>query len=243
MLEGEGSTAARSASIVDLLPAFASCYSEIQLKKKKQAAKRKGIPTEEAGVGADSAALPAPAPPAPEPDGGARDVGSSAGDAEKTDVESRTIDVPHTPAVDVEMSDATEDVKVKMEVAVGGSDMLMGAVTNIVEKDDAMVVSVAGSDLPVPPAAPTNGNLSSVVRCQHKKSVSFVMAQADAKALGDTSKNDGGVASDSVPPLPPFPIQIGRSGGIDEGQGVAGANEAFLRRNFSFGVDSAQVRV
>lgn len=216
--------------------------SALQLKKKKQAAKRKGIPTEETGVGADPAALPAPAPPVPEQDRGATNVSSSGGDAATTNVESRTIDVPHTPAVDVEMSDATEDVNVKVEVAVSGADVLMDPVTNIVGKDDAMVVSVAGSDLPVPPAAPTNGNLSSVVRCQHKKSVSFVMAEADAEALAAASKNDVGAGTESVPPLPPVSVQTIHSGGIDEGKGIAGANEAFLRRNFGFGVDPAQVR-
>ncbi|CAM9336516.1 unnamed protein product, partial [Hapterophycus canaliculatus] len=212
-----------------------------KLKKKRQAAKRKGIPTEDAGMDADPATVPTPAPPAPEPDGGATDVGSSVGDVEKANAERRTIDVPHTPAVDVEMSDATEDVKVKVEVAVSGADMLIGAVTNIVDKDDAMVVSLAGSDLPVPPTAPTNGNLSSVVRCQHKKSVSFVMAEVDVEALGAASKNDGGAGAESVPPLPPVPLQTGHSGGV-EGKNVAGANEAFLRRNFRFGVNSAETQ-
>ncbi|CAM9466325.1 unnamed protein product [Scytosiphon promiscuus] len=213
-----------------------------KLKKKKQAAKRKGIPTGEAGVDADPAVLPTPAPPAPGPDLGAMD-GSPRGHVETANVESRTIDVPHTPAVDVEMSDATEDVKVKVEVATAGADMPTGPVTNIVDKDDAMVVSLAGSDLPVPPAAPTNGNLSSVVRCQHKKSVSFVMAQADAEALADAPENHGGAGAELVHALPPVPSKFVRNGDSDEGKDVAGANEAFLRRNFGFGDDSTQTLV
>lgn len=235
---------------------FALCVSKQQLKKKKQAAKRKGISTDEAEGNAGPGAQPVPAQPAPEPEGGATGIGLAGGDAEKAamvqggnvekagaegDVEGHTEDVPCVPSVDVEMPDASEGVE--LEVALGDADMVVDPVTSITEIDDAMVVSVAGDDLPVPPTAPTNGNLSSVVGPHHKKSVSFVMAEADIETLvGCVSSSDGGAGAKVVPPLPPVVLHAAGSRDVGNDSAAAGANEAFLRRNFNLGGDPEQVQ-
>lgn len=214
-----------------------------QLKKKKQAAKRKGISTEE--VEGDSGAQPTPAQPEPEPAGSTIGTGLAGGDAEKTGaeggVEGRTEDVPSVPSVDMEMPDVSEGVE--MEVAVGDVDMMVDPVTSITKIDDEMVVSVGGDDLPVPPAAPTNGNLSSVVGPRHNKSVSFVMAGADIKTLvGGASGSGRGPGGNVVPPLPPGTLRAAASRDVDKDSAAAGANEAFLRRNFNLGGNSEQVQ-
>lgn len=159
----------------------------------------------------------------------------------KRNVEGGTEDVPHVPSVDVEMPDASEVVEVEVEVGVGGGDMVVDPISSI-EKDDAMVTSVAGDGLPVPPAAPTNGNLSSVVGSHHKKSVSFVMTGTDAEALvGGGSGNDDGSRAKAVPPLPPATLHTVGGAEVDKLSATASANVAFLRRNFSFGGDPEQV--
>ncbi|CBJ30526.1 Serine/threonine-protein kinase SRPK1, putative [Ectocarpus siliculosus] len=207
-----------------------------KLKKKKQAAKRKGIATEEGAVGADPAARPALSQPLPEPANGTA-IGSTGGDTEKVEAkgeeggQDRAEDVPRVPPVDVEMPDASDVVQV--EVAVGDADMVVDPVASIIEK--------AGDGLPVPPAAPTNGNLSSVVRSHHKN-VSFVMTEAEVEDLGSGSvaESDGGARTKTLPPLPPSTPNTVRSGGVGQGDAAAGANEAFLRRNFSLGSVSEQ---
>lgn len=153
-----------------------------------------------------------------------------------------TEDVPHVPSVDVEMADASEVIEVEVEVGVGGgSDMVVDPISSI-EKDDAMVTSVAGDGLPVPPTAPTNGNLSSVVGSHHKKSVSFVMTGTDAEALvGGGSGNNDGSRAKAVPPLPPPTLHTVGGAEVDKLSAAASANEAFLHRNFSLGGDRAQV--
>lgn len=217
------------------------CCSKQQLKKKKQAAKRKGIATEEAALGANPAVRPALSQPAPEPANGTA-IGSTGGDTEKVEAkgeeggQDRAEDVPRVPPADVEMPDATDVVQV--EVAVGDADMVVDPVASIIEKDDAMV---AGDDLPVPPAAPTNGNLSSVVRSHHK-SVSFVMTEAEVEDLVVVSGGDGGARAKTLPPLPPATPNTVGSGDVGQGDAAASANEAFLRRNFSLGGVPEQVR-
>lgn len=141
--------------------------------------------------------------------------------------------------LDVEMADASEGVE--MEVAVGDADMGVGPVASITEIGE-MVVSVGGDDLPVPPAAPTNGNLSSVVGPRHKKGVSFVMAEADIETLvSGVSGRDHGEEAKVVPPLPPGTLHAAVSRDVDKDGAAAGANEAFLRRNFNLGGISEQV--
>lgn len=150
-------------------------------------------------------------------------------------------DVPHVPSVDVEMPDASEVAEVEVEVGGGGGDMVLDPISSIA-KEDAMVTSVAGDGLPVPPAAPTNGNLSSVVGSHHKKSVSFVMTGTDAEALvsGGSGKDDGSGAN-AVPPLPPATLHTIDAAEVDTLSAAGSANEAFLHRNFSLGGDPAQV--
>lgn len=214
------------------------CCSKQQLKKKKQAAKRKGVATEEGAVGTDPAARPALSQPAPEPANGTA-IGSTGGDTEKVEAkgeeggQDRAEDVPRVPPVDVEMPDASDVVQV--EVAVGDADMVVDPVASIIEK--------AADGLPAPPAAPTNGNLSSVVRSHHK-SVSFVMTEAEVEDLGSGSvtESDGGARAKTLPPLPPSNPNTVCSGDVGQGDAAAGANEAFLRRNFSLGGVSEQVR-
>lgn len=151
-------------------------------------------------------------------------------------------DVPHVPSVDVEMPDAPEVVEVEVEVGVGGGGMVVDPISSI-EKDDGIVTSVAGDGFPVPPAAPTNGNLSSIVGSHHKKSVSFVMTGTDVEALvaGESGNDDGSVAG-AVPPLPPATLHTVGCGKIDELRTTGSPNEAFLHRNFSLGGDPEQVR-
>ncbi|CAM9500353.1 unnamed protein product [Ectocarpus fasciculatus] len=208
-----------------------------KLKKKKQAAKRKGIATEEAAVGAHPAVRPALSQPAPEPANGTA-IGSTGGDTEKVEPkgeeggQDRAEDVPRVPPADVEMPDASEVVQV--EVTVGDADMAVDPVASIIEKDD-----MEGDGLPVPPAAPTNGNLSSVVRSHHK-SVSFVMTEAEVGDLGSVSESDGGARAKTLPPLPPSTPNTVGSGDVGPAGAAAGANEAFLRRNFNLGGVSEQ---
>lgn len=208
-----------------------------QLKKKKQAAKRKGISTEEPEGGTDPSARPAP-----EQEGDA--IGKD--DAEvkevKANVKGVTESIPHVPSVDVEMLDASEVVEVEVEVGVGGGDMAVDPISSI-EKDDGMVTSVAGDDLPVPPAAPTNGNLSSVVGPHHKKSVSFVLTGTDTEALvgGRSGNDDGNPGAKAVPPLPPTTLHNVCGAEVDKLSATASANEAFLHRNFSCGSNPEQV--
>lgn len=213
-----------------------------QLKKKKQAAKRKGIVTEEVEGYAGSGAQLSPAQPAPEPESRNGLAGSDAEKAgEEGHLEGCTEDVPRVPSVDVEMPDASEGIE--MEAAVGDADMVVDPVTSITEIDDEMVVSVGEDDLPVPPAAPTNGNLSSVVGPRHKKSVSFVMAEADIETLvGGVCGDDRGAGAKVVPPLPPGTLHPAVSRAIDKDNTATGANEAFLRRNFKLGGNSEQVQ-
>lgn len=218
---------------------FLPCCSKQQLKKKKQAAKRKGIATEEAAVGAHPAVRPALSQPAPEPANGTA-IGSTGGDTEKVGPkgeeggQDRAEDVPRVPPADVEMPDASEVVQV--EVTVGDADMAVDPVASIIEKDD-----MEGDGLPVPPAAPTNGNLSSVVRSHHK-SVSFVMTEAEVGDLGSVSESDGGARAKTLPPLPPSTPNTVGSGDVGPAGAAARANEAFLRRNFNLGGVSEQVR-
>ena len=228
------------------------CFSIQKLKKKKQAAKRKGITTEEADGGADIAATPALEQPIPAAEDGtiATDVvevgvektaiaPSTAGDVEKAEVqgeaEVRTEDMPEVPPVDVEMPDTSGVVEVHVEMDVGGADILTS-----IEKDDTMVMAEGG--LPTPPAAPTNGNLSSVVGRHHKKSVSFVMAEADVETLAGSVSGSDGSGAKAVPPLPPTTLHTVGNADVDVCNASAGANEAFLRRNFSLGGHLEQVR-
>lgn len=228
---------------------FAWYVSFQKLKKKKQAAKRKGISTEEADGGADPAAKPALEQPTPPEDGAmaaeaaenSADKASTApeGDVEKTEeeaeVKGRTGDIPEVPSVDVEMPDTSEVVEVQVEMDVGGAD-----IATSIEKEDTMVTAEEG--LPAPPAAPTNGNLSSVVGRQHKKSVSFVMAEADVETLAGGVTGGGGSPAKAVPPLPPATLHTVGDADMDNGNAAAGANEAFLRRNFSLGDHLEQVQ-
>lgn len=145
---------------------------------------------------------------------------------------------PDVRVVDEEMCDAKGLAQV--EVPPTGADSVTAV--SCAETDNVTVASVGGDGLPVPPAAPTNGNLSSVVGSKHKKSVSFVMEGADAEALlGALSDVDGSAEDKAVPPLPPgSPSSAGAGGVLDEG--TVGANEAFLRRNFGFGGENEAVR-
>eukprot|EP00752_Nemacystus_decipiens_P009400 g8403.t1 len=206
-----------------------------KLKKKKQAAKRKGISTEEAEGPADPSSRPAPGG-----EGGAIATDDADSKEVKENVEGGTEDIPHVPAVDVEMPDASEVVEVEVEVGVGGEDMVVDPISSI-EKDDAMVTSVAGDGLPVPPAAPTNGNLSCVVGSHHKKSVSFVMAGTDAETLlGGGSGNDDDSRAKPVPPMPPSTLHTVGGAEVGKPSAAARANEVFLHRNFSLGAAPEQ---
>lgn len=208
-----------------------------KLKKKKQAAKRKGISTEDAEGGAG--------PSRPAAEQGSAAISKDAAEVKEVtgDVEGGAEDVPHVPSVDVEMPDAFEVVEVEVEVGLGGGGMGVEPISSI-EKDDAMVTSVTGDGLPVPPAAPTNGNLSSIVGSHHKKGVSFVMTGADAEALvGGGSGNDNGSGATAVPPLPPTTVHTVAGAEVDKLSTSASANEAFLHRNFSLGGDPEQVKL
>ncbi len=231
-------------------PCFALYVSIQKLKKKKQAAKRKGISTEEADGGTDPASKPAPEQPTPAPEGGAMAADAAEDDAEKAatapeaavekaeverEVKGRAEDVPEVPSVDMEMPDTSEVVEVQVEMDVGGAD-----IATSIEKEDTIVVTEEG--LPAPPAAPTNGNLSSVVGRQHKKSVSFVMAEADIETLASGVTGSDGSAAKAVPPLPPATLHTIGNADMDNGNAAAGTNEAFLRRNFSLGGHLEQVQ-
>lgn len=128
----------------------------------------------------------------------------------------------------------------QVQVPPAGADSTTAV--SCAETDDVTVASAGRDSLPVPPTAPTNGNLSSVVGSMHKKSVSFVMEGADAEALLDAlSDADSGAEDKAVPPLPP--VSVGATGAGDAlDEGAVGANEAFLRRNFGFGGESEAVR-
>lgn len=192
----------------------------------------------------DQPVLPAPEQPplGPEGDATGADVGR---DAEIAGVEKVTEEAAEdsaiVPSADVDMHAASLVVRMETPVvgadatAVVGADAVVGAVSDITDIDGPTVVSVVGDDLPLPPAAPTNGNLSSVVGPhQHKKSVSFILHEADMESVLDgTSDADVGVGTAiAVPPSPPVVVRAKGGADLDTG-GAAGANEAFLRRNFS----------
>lgn len=142
-------------------------------------------------------------------------------------------------AVDVDMSDAVQLVQVGEPA--NGADTVVSALGDLSGVDDTTVVPMSEGGLPLPPAAPTNGNLSSVVGSKHKKSVSFIMEAADAETLLRDGSAVGGPVDKVVPALPP----VGQTlcdGVVDEDGAVSG-NEAFLRRNFSLGDDLGQVRM
>ena len=173
-----------------------------QLKKKKQAAKRKAIVAEEAEVEAETAAQPATVQAVPK-----RDNGATKGDAGKKGLKARAQDSLPVASVQVEVLEASELAETEVpDVGHGTVD----PVSSCTELNDAIGVSMADDGLPVPPAAPTNGNLRPVVGSRHKKSVSFGVGEAGMESVLDgLSGADRGGGAKVVPPLPPIALHAG----------------------------------
>lgn len=171
-------------------------------------------------------------------DGSALGAGSVAGGAETLRAKGNPRNSPGGQAVDVEMSDASEVIQLDDAAAADGT-AVVGTVS-CTETGNAMTVSMEGEQLPAPPAAPTNGNLSTVVGSKHRKSVSFVLEGASVDAvLGGISDTTVSIGDEAVPPLPPVSLE---SEDVDKGN-ATGANEALLRRNFSLAGDPQQVTI
>lgn len=204
-----------------------------QLKKKKQAAKRKGIAAEEAEAETEPVAQPVTAQAVPK-----RDTGATEGDAVKKGVKAGAQDSLPVASVEVEVLEASELAETEVPDVADGT---LDPVTSCTELDDAIGVPMGEDGLPVPPAAPTNGNLRPVVGSRHKKSVSFGVGEADMDSILDgLSPADRGVGAKVVPPLPPVALGTGGGVGGDKSHMVH-TNEAFLRRNFSLSGDPEQV--
>lgn len=145
-------------------------------------------------------------------------------------------DSPDVPPADVEMRDAAALIQVDAPVA--GAGTVVDAVSGCTDADGTMVVSMAGDGVPVPPTAPTNGNLCSIVGAKHKKSVSFVVEGAEVDSI---LAGVGGAGDKLVPPLPPVALHTIGGRDLDKST-AAGANEAFLRRNFFVAGGPEEVR-
>lgn len=223
--------------------------SKHQLKKKKQAAKRKSVASEyvelEGDVGAQVAGdgettKKSTAAPLNQDDG-ALEVDSPPGEITTAGAAARDVggDRGSEVLVDEEMSDASRPV----EATFASSDAGVGAITDV-DTVQRAAASMAAVIPPIPPeiAAP-NGKSAASGTKQHKKSVSFVMSGGDAASvLCDIS--DGRIGGKMLPPLPPLrqdTNSANRVGQEERGDGT-GANGAFLRRNFKFGENSDQVR-
>lgn len=204
----------------------------LQLKKKKQAAKRKGIVAEEAEVEAEPAAQPVTVQAVPE-----RGADVTEGGAEKKGVTDAQDSLP-VAAVQVEVLEPSELAETEVPDVGDGT---LDPVTSCTELSGAIGEPMGEDILPVPPAAPTNGNLRPVVGSRHKKSVSFGVGEAGMGSILDgLSCADRGVEVKAVPPLPP--VALGAGGGADADKShVAYTNETFLRRNFSLSGDPEQV--
>lgn len=204
-----------------------------QLKKKKQAAKRKGIVAEEAEVEAEPAAQPVTVKAVPK-----RDTDATEGGAEKKGVKADAQDSLPVASVQVEVLESSELAETEVPDVGDGT---LDPVISCTELGDAIGVSMGEDGLPVPPAAPTNGNLRPVVGSRHKKSVSFGVGEAGMGSILDgLSCADRGLGVKVVPPLPPVALRAGGGAGADKSH-VAYTNETFLRRNFSLSGDPEQV--
>lgn len=195
-----------------------------QLKKKKQAAKRKGVAAEEAEPAAQSATAQA----VPKQNtAGATDTA-----VEKKGGGADGQGSPPVPPVGVLEASELAETEVP-----GVSDGTSEPVSSCTELNNVIGVSVAEDGLPVPPAAPTNGNLRPVVGgSRHKKSVSFGVGEAEMGSILDgLAAGERGVGVMVMPPLPPV-------GGVGADKShVVHTNETFLRRNFSLSGDPEQV--
>lgn len=222
---------------------LASHCSNRQLKKKKQAAKRKSVAAEDvepdgvakAQASTSGAGHATKAPPIGQDDG-ALGAGFTGKDADT----GGGADVSRGLVIDEEMPDASRPAA--LPVAVTGSETLVEAVTDT-ETLGGLSESAAGDTPPTPPeAAASNGKVTSVGSKQHKKSVSFVMAGGDVNALlGIKAVSASAIEGRVLPPVPPSPPGV--SGAETGGKGdEMGSNDCFLHRNFRIGDNSEQVR-
>lgn len=167
-----------------------------------------------------------------------RDTAATEGDAEKKGVKAGAQDSLPVPSNQVEVLEASELAQTEVPDAGDGA---LDPVTSCTELGNAIGVSMAEDGFPVPPAAPTNGNLRPVVGSRHQKSVSFGVGDADMENILDgLSGADRGVGAKVVPPLPPVVVRAEGGAGADKGH-VVHTNETFLRRNFSLNGDLEQV--
>lgn len=204
-----------------------------QLKKKKQAAKRKSVAAEDVdtkgvanvqGPSTSEAAATTTATPAEQNDGSTRKSADKRGVGEKGGA-----DAGGGLAVDEEMPDVSTRAALKGVTSSENVKMV---------KDTESSGSVVGNTPPMPPeVAADNGTASSACSKQHKKSVSFVAREDMDALLDDNTDVDGNV----LPPVPP--LLEGASGDeTPRKEDKIGTNLSFLHRNFRIGENVNQVR-
>lgn len=208
-----------------------------QLKKKKQAAKRKSVAAEDVdtkgvanaqGPSTSEAAAATTATPKGQNDGFTRkdaDEGSGGGNG-GADAGGASVVDEEMP--DVSTSAALEGVTSSENVKIVTDTKTSGELSG----------SVVGSTPPMPPeVAADNGTAPSACLKQHKKSVSFVAREDMDALLNDKNHVDGNV----LPPVPP--LLEGASGDeIPRKEEELGTNLYFLHRNFRIGENANQVR-
>lgn len=202
-----------------------------QLKKKKQAAKKKSIAAEGAEPETSAKATNAPATSSAPNTPASKDVAGGNGT-----IKNGTDGKDGAVSVDEDMPDVPDAADTRQPLT--GADACIQAAKCAVTGDGNGSTG-NGSALLGPSGGVPHAN-GKHTASKHKKSVSFVMSEADVDSVLSNkfdSKSDG----EAIPPLPP-PTSAARTdvdvavgdGDCSKGEKL-GANEAFLRRNFEVG--------